>query len=80
MDEAVTQGYCQTLDESSKVISILTLAEMAGMSTGLISTARVTHATPSCLYAHSADRGWESDKDLLENAKDNPENCTDIGL
>ena len=79
MDETVKQGYCSTLNENNKVISILTLAEKAGMSTGFVTTARATHATPSALYAHSADRGWESDRDMRRKAKDDPSNCTDIG-
>ena len=66
------------MNENNKVISILTLAEKAGMSTGFVSTARATHATPAALYAHSADRNWESDKDL-KKAKDDYSKCTDIG-
>ncbi|XP_067051461.1 alkaline phosphatase-like isoform X3 [Acropora muricata] len=77
VDETVRRGYCQSMNESNKVISILTLAEKAGMSTGFISTARATHATPAALYAHSADRNWESDKDL-KKAKDDHGSCTDI--
>ncbi|XP_044177959.1 alkaline phosphatase-like isoform X1 [Acropora millepora] len=78
VDETVRRGYCQSMNESNKVISILTLAEKAGMSTGFISTARATHATPAALYAHSADRNWESDKALKERAKDDYSTCTDI--
>ena len=78
MDETVKRGYCSTMNEHNKVVSILTLAEKAGMSTGFVTTARATHATPSALYAHSADRSWESDKDMRK-AKDDPSNCTDIG-
>ena len=79
VDETVKRGHCKTLNERNKVISILTLAEKAGMSTGFVTTARATHATPSALYAHSADRGWESDTDMRRKAKDDPSNCTDIG-
>ena len=79
VDETVSRSYCSSVNERNKVISILTLAEKAGMSTGFISTARATHATPAALYAHSADRNWESDKDLRTNAKDDPSNCKDIG-
>ena len=79
VEETVERSYCQTMNERNKVISILALAEKAGMSTGFISTARATHATPACLYAHSADRDFESDKDLKSDAKDDPSNCTDIG-
>ena len=48
----------------SKIIKAKTLLEMAeqkGKSTGVVSTARLTHATPAACYAHSPDRGWESD-------------------
>ena len=49
------------------------------MSTGFVTTARATHATPAALYAHSVDRGFESDKNMKEYAQDDPSNCTDIG-
>ena len=26
-----------------------------------MTTARITHATPACVYAHSADRNWEAE-------------------
>ncbi len=55
--------------EGKDVTSVLELAEMAGMSTGVISTARVTHATPAAAYAHSASRNWEDDKDFLKDKK-----------
>ena len=34
-------------------------AQDAGMATGVVTTARVTHATPAATYAHVADRDWE---------------------
>jgi len=34
------------------------------MWTGVVSTARLTHATPAACYAHSPDRGAEDDTDL----------------
>ena len=34
---------------------------------GFVTTARVTHATPSALYAHSADRDWECYRHLLHD-------------
>lgn len=52
------------------------LAERAGMSTGVVTTARLTHATPAAVYAHSADRDWESDVDLPDEAQAN--GCKDI--
>ncbi|MBV1901092.1 MAG: alkaline phosphatase [Kordiimonadaceae bacterium] len=51
-------------------------AEKIGMSTGVVSTAALTHATPAAVYAHSASRRWEADVHLTEEAKAN--GCTDI--
>ena len=34
----------------------MTWAQEAGMDTGFVTTARVTHATPAALYAHSYTR------------------------
>lgn len=48
--------------------TVLELAEERGLSTGVVSTARVTHATPAACYAHTSDRDWEGDKDLPANA------------
>lgn len=39
-------------------------SQQAGKAVGIISTARITHATPAAMYGHSADRGWEADKDI----------------
>ena len=50
------------------------------MSTGFVTTARVTHASVSPLYAHSVSGDWESDKDKLEEAKDDSSKCPDIGM
>ena len=80
IDESGTWNYCGTLTEKNKLVSILTLAENAGMSTGFVTTARATHASPSPLYAHSVSGDWESDKDKLEEAKDDATNCPDIGI
>lgn len=51
-------------------------AEKLGMSTGIVSTARLTHATPAAVYAHSPIRRWEADVNLTEEAKEN--GCKDI--
>lgn len=40
----------------------------AGLSVGIISTARITHATPAAMYGHAVDRGWESGADVRESA------------
>lgn len=49
--------------------TILEIAERAGLSTGVVSTATVTHATPGACYAHTPHRGWEDDSTLSPAAK-----------
>jgi alkaline phosphatase len=44
---------------NSKVESIVRWAHYAGKSTGIVTTTRVTHATPSAAYAHAYSRDWE---------------------
>jgi len=49
---------------------------MAGLSTGVVTTARLTHATPAATYAHTPERNWEDDHDMSQEAVDN--GCKDI--
>ena len=41
----------------------------AKFTTGFVTSTRVTHATPSGMYAHTASRDWECDSDLPENVQ-----------
>ncbi|ABM05093.1 Alkaline phosphatase [Psychromonas ingrahamii 37] len=61
--EQVIRGEC-TSAAGNELVSSLELAEIAGKSTGIISTARITHATPAATYAKSADRNWEDISDM----------------
>ncbi len=54
--------------DANKLTTILEQAKEDGMSVGVVSTARITHATPAATYAHTADRDWESDADLPAGA------------
>ena len=47
-----------------------------GKWTGVISTARVTHASIAANYAHAVNRKWESDTNV--NADEGSEGCKDI--
>ncbi len=49
-------------------MTTLEAAESRGLSTGIVSTARITHATPATAYAHVPDRGWEVDAVMPEAA------------
>ncbi|MBP9033570.1 MAG: alkaline phosphatase [Pseudomonadales bacterium] len=48
--------------------TLLELAEGAGLATGVVSTARLTHATPAACYAHTSARDWEADSDRPADA------------
>ncbi|MCG8465158.1 MAG: alkaline phosphatase [Xanthomonadales bacterium] len=69
------RGACAD-SRQQEAMTLLELAEMTGMNTGVISTARLTHATPAATYAHAAERGWEDDSGLSGAAR--IEGCADI--
>ncbi|MFV0476520.1 MAG: alkaline phosphatase [Parahaliea sp.] len=75
VDEDVERGNCSSV-AGNEVLSFLDLAEIAGMATGIVSTARITHATPAATYAKSADRNWEDISDMPREAVDG--GCEDI--
>ena len=75
VDEDIVRGDCSTV-AGNELVTALELAELAGKSTGVISTARITHATPAATYAKSADRNWEDISDMPVKAVD--AGCTDI--
>jgi alkaline phosphatase len=75
VDEDVERGDCGTV-AGNEVFTYLELAEVAGMSTGVVTTARLTHATPAATYAKSADRNWEDISDMPQEAID--AGCEDI--
>ncbi|MDD5579169.1 MAG: alkaline phosphatase [Methylobacter sp.] len=53
---------------ANKVKTLLEQAEEKGLSTGIVSTARITHATPAACYAHTSERDWESDVQMPADA------------
>lgn len=75
VNEAVVYDDCAS-QAGNEVTNLFELAEQVGMATGTVSTARLTHATPAANYAHTANRDWEADSDLTEEAVQN--GCTDI--
>jgi alkaline phosphatase len=56
--------------------TLVEMAEARGLSTGIVSSARLTHATPATAYAHITSRNWESDASLPADAV--AAGCTDI--
>lgn len=75
VNEQVQRGDCSTA-KGNEVATALELAEIKGLSTGIVSTARITHATPAATYAKSADRNWEDISDMPESAIS--QGCKDI--
>jgi len=69
VSDAVDRGDCNA-SKLHPMTTIVELAEDMNMSTGIISTARLTHATPAALYAHSADRNWENNSKVVGDCKD----------
>lgn len=64
LDQTASTKTCSTA--SPVPSSLLEQAEQAGAATGIVSTARITHATPAAAYAHSSSRGWEVDAEIPE--------------
>jgi alkaline phosphatase len=71
----VAPGDCAGM-AGHELLTLLQLAESAGMATGIVTTTRLTHATPAATFAHVPDRGWEADADLSTAAK--AAGCSDI--
>ncbi|XP_064457434.1 alkaline phosphatase-like [Ornithodoros turicata] len=72
VDHRVKSGECHS-DKSTHVSSIMTWAQKEGLWTGIVTTTRVTHATPAGTYAHSGHRWWEASvpkKCSLNDTKD----------
>jgi alkaline phosphatase len=51
-------------NKNSQLSSIMTWAQEAGKDTGVVTTTRLTHATPAALYAHINHRDWECDSSI----------------
>ena len=61
---------------ANELPTLLEEAEDAGHPTGIISTARITHATPAATYGHTPNRGWEADSVLPPAAAE--AGCVDL--
>ncbi|XP_058456496.1 alkaline phosphatase 4-like [Malaya genurostris] len=59
----------ETNELSASVSNIMEWAQMAGKRTGIVTTTRVTHATPAATYAHSFNRNWECNIKIPDNLR-----------
>jgi alkaline phosphatase len=65
VNHTTARGECNAgVIDSKAVKTILEHAAERGKATGIVSTARLTHATPAALYSHTAVRDWEADSNL----------------
>jgi alkaline phosphatase len=52
------------------------IAKVNGKGLGIVTTTRITHATPAAVFAHSPHRDWEDDRAIPESERG--KGCTDI--
>ncbi|CAH1725914.1 unnamed protein product [Aphis gossypii] len=77
----VLLGDCPaSVIKEHRVTSIMQWAQWAGKATGIVTTTRVTNASPAGGYAQAAHREWESDKDMIKvsGGQTNLTDCEDI--
>ena len=75
IDQVPVRGDCAA-SRGHELVNLLELAEAAGLATGLVTTTRVTHATPAATYGHMPDRDWEDDSSLPPAAR--AQGCVDL--
>jgi alkaline phosphatase len=76
-DASIKRGDPESMFTAQEVKTVLEWAQEEGMKTGIVTTARVTHATPAALYAKTAHRDWECDKLI---PKGGPDGVSDLDL
>ena len=75
VNDAALRGDCAS-QQGTELLTFLEIAEMRGLATGVVSTARLTHATPAANYAHIMERNFESDADAA--GLSDPGDCVDV--
>ena len=68
------RGECSAaVIAANSLPTLLEQAAAAGKATGVVSSARITHATPAATYAHTSVRDWEADSNI-------PASCGTTGV
>ncbi|WP_306133217.1 alkaline phosphatase [Roseivivax marinus] len=73
-EDAVT-GDCRT-EDANKLTTFAEIVSGMDKSVGIVSTARLTHATPAAVYAKTAYRNWE---DAIEAPGDEGAEAAELG-
>ena len=66
--------YCAS---GPRTPTLASLAKASGRRVGVVSTARITHATPAAVYGHSYNRSWEAPSQVPEGLRE--AGCTSLG-
>ncbi|KAL1404008.1 hypothetical protein pipiens_005482 [Culex pipiens pipiens] len=74
----VPRHSCEYNRTEAEFTGLLKWAQDSGMATGVVTTARATHATPAGAYASVTERDWEHDGKVRERGCD-PTKYPDIG-
>ncbi|XP_076176953.1 alkaline phosphatase 4-like [Ptiloglossa arizonensis] len=70
LDTRSEYNHCdEAINRVTKLTTIADWAQETGMSTGFVTTTRITHATPAALYAHTNNRDWECDTSIPDQYK-----------
>lgn len=75
IDQTAHRGNCAS-SKNGSLMTAIELSELASLSTGVVTTTSITHATPGATFAHVPERVWENDTDLSDVSK--AEGCRDI--
>lgn len=68
VDQVPNHGDCAA-SRGHELVSALELAAAAGLATGVVTTTRLTHATPAATYGHLPNRNWEVDAGIPERER-----------
>uniref|UniRef100_A0A182QQK9 Alkaline phosphatase n=1 Tax=Anopheles farauti TaxID=69004 RepID=A0A182QQK9_9DIPT len=74
---SVRRYTCEYDRNATDIEGLLKWAQDAGKATGIITTTKITHATPAGAYANTANRYWENDVEVEANDCD-PSRVEDI--
>ena len=73
LTDKASLGNCKDMSKKYIAKTLFEIAEEKGLKTAIITTVRVTHATPAAAYAHISSRKWEkniSKESSCKNKKD----------
>lgn len=72
--QATRKDCFDSMDNEKRTESIASWAMKAGKDAGLVTTTRVTHASPAGAYAHTSYRHWENDNQIEADGCDSEYN------